>query len=86
MYFSPFVFSLDVLGIVYTSLTAIRQTHLKRLIVNTSVVHTSLVMIGPFNGTMMMMIGVEAAVLLTEFKSQFGFVSSTIIEAYRDLI
>nr|YP_009154080.1 NADH dehydrogenase subunit 4 [Turbinaria ornata]AJF48267.1 NADH dehydrogenase subunit 4 [Turbinaria ornata] len=71
-YFTPFVFTLSVLGIVYTSLTAIRQTDLKRLIAYTSVAHMNLVMIGLFSGTV---IGVEAAILQS---LSHGFVSSAL--------
>ena len=45
IHFTPFIFSLSVVGVVYTSLTAIRQTDLKRLIAYTSVAHMNLVMI-----------------------------------------
>nr|YP_009050519.1 NADH dehydrogenase subunit 4 [Sargassum fusiforme]AIG23786.1 NADH dehydrogenase subunit 4 [Sargassum fusiforme]QJC59493.1 NADH dehydrogenase subunit 4 [Sargassum fusiforme] len=72
LYFTPFVFSLSVLGIVYTSLTAIRQTDLKRLIAYTSVAHMNLVMVGLFSGTV---IGVEAAILQS---LSHGFVSSAL--------
>ena len=61
IYFTPFIFSLiSVVGVVYTSLTAIRQTDLKRLIAYTSVAHMNLVMVGLFTGTV---IGIEAAIL-----------------------
>ena len=72
IYFTPFIFSLSLLGVVYTSLTAIRQTDLKRLIAYTSVAHMNLVMIGLFTGTV---IGVEAAILQS---LSHGFVSSAL--------
>nr|YP_009327125.1 NADH dehydrogenase subunit 4 [Pleurocladia lacustris]ANS57806.1 NADH dehydrogenase subunit 4 [Pleurocladia lacustris] len=72
VYFTPFVFSLSLLGIVYTSLTAIRQTDLKRLIAYTSVAHMNLVIIGLFTGTV---IGIEAAILQS---LSHGFVSSAL--------
>nr|YP_448627.1 NADH dehydrogenase subunit 4 [Fucus vesiculosus]AAR29321.1 NADH dehydrogenase subunit 4 [Fucus vesiculosus] len=72
IYFTPFIFSLSVLGVVYTSLTAIRQTDLKRLIAYTSVAHMNLVMIGLFTGTV---IGIEAAILQS---LSHGFVSSAL--------
>ena len=72
VFFTPFVFSLSILGVVYTSLTAIRQTDLKRLIAYTSVAHMNLVMIGLFTGTV---IGVEAAILQS---LSHGFVSSAL--------
>ena len=72
IYFTPFIFSLSVVGVVYTSLTAIRQTDLKRLIAYTSVAHMNLVMIGLFTGTV---IGIEAAILQS---LSHGFVSSAL--------
>nr|YP_011008062.1 NADH dehydrogenase subunit 4 [Desmarestia aculeata]WBP69928.1 NADH dehydrogenase subunit 4 [Desmarestia aculeata] len=72
VYFTPLVFSLSLFGVVYTSLTAIRQTDLKRLIAYTSVAHMNLVMIGLFTGTV---IGIEAAVLQS---LSHGFVSSAL--------
>jgi len=48
-YFTPFVYTLCVVGIVYTSLTAIRQTDLKRVIAYTSVAHMNLVVLGLFS-------------------------------------
>ena len=72
VFFTPFVFCLSLLGVVYTSLTAIRQTDLKRLIAYTSVAHMNLVIIGLFTGTV---IGVEAAILQS---LSHGFVSSAL--------
>lgn len=72
VYFTPFVFCLGLLGVVYTSLTALRQTDLKRLIAYTSVAHMNLVIIGLFTGTV---IGVEAAILQS---LSHGFVSSAL--------
>lgn len=72
IYFTPFIFSLSLLGVVYTSLTAIRQTDLKRLIAYTSVAHMNLVVIGIFTGSV---IGLEAALLQS---LSHGFVSSAL--------
>nr|YP_011007957.1 NADH dehydrogenase subunit 4 [Chorda asiatica]QWK44429.1 NADH dehydrogenase subunit 4 [Chorda asiatica]WBP69788.1 NADH dehydrogenase subunit 4 [Chorda asiatica] len=72
VYFTPLIFVLSLVGVVYTSLTAIRQTDLKRLIAYTSVAHMNLVMIGLFTGTV---IGVEAALLQS---LSHGFVSSAL--------
>ena len=47
-YFTPLVFSIAVLGVIYTSFTAIRQTDFKRIIAYTSVAHMNLVVIGMF--------------------------------------
>ena len=72
LYFTPFIFTLSLLGVIYTSLTAIRQTDLKRLIAYTSVAHMNLVIIGLFTGTV---IGIEAAILQS---LSHGFVSSAL--------
>ena len=47
-YFTPLVFSIAVVGVIYTSFTAIRQTDFKRIIAYTSVAHMNLVIIGMF--------------------------------------
>ena len=39
LYFSPFVFLLSLLGIIYTSLAAVRQTDIKRIIAYSSIAH-----------------------------------------------
>ena len=72
IYYAPFIYSLSLMGVVYTSLTAIRQTDLKRLIAYTSVAHMNLVVIGLFTGTV---IGVEAAIIQS---LSHGFVSSAL--------
>lgn len=48
-YFSPVVYTMAVVGIVYPSLTAIRQTDFKRIIAYTSIAHMNLVMLGIFS-------------------------------------
>ncbi|CAM9255662.1 unnamed protein product [Discosporangium mesarthrocarpum] len=72
IYFTPFVFSLSLLGVVYTSLTAIRQRDLKRLIAYTSVAHMNLVMIGLFTTSIL---GIEAGIIQS---LSHGFVSSAL--------
>jgi proton-translocating NADH-quinone oxidoreductase chain M len=49
IYFTPLVYTMAALAVVYTSLTAIRQTDLKRIIAYTSVAHMNLVVIGMFS-------------------------------------
>ena len=49
IYFTPFVFTLGLLGVIYASLIAIRQTDLKRVIAYASVAHMNLIMIGLFS-------------------------------------
>ena len=42
------MYTLSIVGVIYTSLTAIRQTDLKRIIAYTSVAHMNLVVMGLF--------------------------------------
>jgi proton-translocating NADH-quinone oxidoreductase chain M len=44
-YFTPFVYTMSLIGIVYTSLTAIRQTDFKRIIDYTSIAHMNVVIL-----------------------------------------
>ena len=48
VYFTPLVYVFAVIAIIYTSLTAIRQTDLKRIIAYSSVAHMNLVIAGLF--------------------------------------
>jgi NADH-quinone oxidoreductase subunit M len=49
-FFTPVVFALSVIAIVYTSLVAFRQTDIKKLIAYSSVAHMGLVTLGIFSG------------------------------------
>lgn len=59
-YFTPLVYTFACIAIVYTSLTAIRQTDLKRIIAYSSVAHMNLVMVGLFTLNSQ---GIEGAIL-----------------------
>ncbi len=48
--FTPLVFALSVIAIVYTSLVAFRQTDIKKLIAYSSVAHMGFVTMGIFSG------------------------------------
>lgn len=72
LYFAPFVFSLSIIGVIYTSLTAIRQTDLKRIIAYTSVAHINLVILGIFSFTS---IGLQGCIIQS---LSHGFVSSAL--------
>jgi proton-translocating NADH-quinone oxidoreductase chain M len=72
LYFTPLVYSMAAMAVVYTSLTAIRQTDLKRIIAYTSVAHMNLVMIGLFSFNV---IGLEGAMLQS---LSHGFVASAL--------
>ena len=71
-YFTPLIFTLSILGVVYTSFTAIRQTDLKRIIAYTSVAHMNLVVMGIFSFNV---IGLEGAIIQS---LSHGFVSSAL--------
>ena len=49
-YFTPLVFALSAIAIVYTSLVAFRQTDMKKLIAYSSVAHMGFVTMGIFSG------------------------------------
>lgn len=72
LYFSPFVYSLCVIGVIYTSLAAIRQIDLKRIIAYSSVAHMNLIVIGLFSFNF---VGLEGAILQSV---SHGFVSSAL--------
>jgi NADH-quinone oxidoreductase subunit M len=49
-YFTPLIFALSVIAVVYTSLVAFRQTDIKKLIAYSSVAHMGFVTMGIFSG------------------------------------
>jgi len=71
-YFTPLVYAIAVIGIIYTSFTAIRQTDFKRIIAYTSVAHMNLVIVGMFSFNN---IGLEGAILQS---LSHGFVASAL--------
>jgi proton-translocating NADH-quinone oxidoreductase chain M len=71
-YFTPFVYTISLVGIVYTSLTAIRQTDFKRIIAYTSIAHMNVVMLGIFSFNS---VGIEGALLQS---LSHGFVASAL--------
>jgi NADH-quinone oxidoreductase subunit M len=58
-YFTPLIFTLSVIAIIYTSLVAFRQTDMKKLIAYSSVAHMGLVTLGIFSGNV---IGIQGAI------------------------
>ena len=71
-FFAPLVYTISVMGVVYTSFTAIRQTDFKRIIAYTSIAHMNLVMLGIFSFNS---VGIEGAI----FQSlSHGFVASAL--------
>ena len=71
-YFTPLVLSMAVIGVIYTSFTAIRQTDFKRIIAYTSVAHMNLVVVGMFCFNN---ISMEGAILQS---ISHGFVASSL--------
>ncbi len=49
LYFTPLIYTVATISIIYTSLTAIRQTDLKRIIAYASIAHMNLIMLGIFS-------------------------------------
>ena len=69
LFFSPLVYLLSVSGVIYASMSAIRQTDLKRIIAYSSIAHMNLVTIGIFSFNIL---GLEGAILQS---ISHGFVS-----------
>jgi proton-translocating NADH-quinone oxidoreductase chain M len=68
-FFSPMVYTLSVVGVLYASLSAIRQTDMKRIIAYSSIAHMNLVTLGIFSFNNF---GIEGAILQS---ISHGFVS-----------
>lgn len=71
-YFTPLVYTLGVLAIVYASLTTLRQTDLKRIIAYSSVSHMGVVSLAIFTYSV---IGLEGSIFL---QISHGLVSSAL--------
>jgi len=56
-FFTPFVFLISVLGIIYASLTTIQQIDLKKIIAYSSVGHMGVVSIGLFSASSQSVLG-----------------------------
>ena len=69
-YFSPLIFTLSIAGIIYASLSALRQTDFKRIIAYSSVAHMNLVTLGLFS---LNSIGIIGSIIQS---ISHGFVSS----------
>jgi len=61
IYFTPLVYTLSIIAIIYTSLTTLRQVDLKRIIAYSSVAHMGFVTIGMFTLNIQ---GIEGSMLL----------------------
>lgn len=60
LYFSPLVYLLSIIGVVYASLCALRQTDLKRIVAYSSIAHMNLVTLGIFSFNNL---GLEGAII-----------------------
>nr|YP_009176219.1 NADH dehydrogenase subunit 4 [Tetraplodon fuegianus]AHG58873.1 NADH dehydrogenase subunit 4 [Tetraplodon fuegianus]ALI31032.1 NADH dehydrogenase subunit 4 [Tetraplodon fuegianus] len=72
LYFTPFIYTLSVIAIIYTSLTTIRQIDLKKIIAYSPVAHMNFVTIGMFSLNIQ---GIEGSILLM---LSHGMVSSAL--------
>jgi NADH-quinone oxidoreductase subunit M len=59
LYFIPVLFTLAVVAVIYTSITALRQSDMKRVIAYASVAHINITLVGLFSGTGL---GLEGAI------------------------
>ena len=69
VFFSPFVYVLCIIGVIFASLSALRQTDMKRIIAYSSIAHMNLVVLGIFCFNS---IGLEGAIIQS---ISHGFVS-----------
>jgi proton-translocating NADH-quinone oxidoreductase chain M len=60
LFFSPIMYLLSAIGVIYASLTALRQTDLKRIIAYSSIAHMNLVTLGIFSFNV---IGLEGSII-----------------------
>lgn len=60
LFFAPLVYTLSILGVIYASLAAIRQTDMKRIVAYSSVAHMNMVTLGLFSFNV---IGIEGAII-----------------------
>ena len=72
LYYTPLVYTMASVAVMYTSLTAIRQNDMKRIIAYASVAHMNLVLLGIFSLTLQ---GIEGAIIQS---ISHGFVSSAL--------
>jgi len=72
IYFTPLIYVMSIVAVIYTSLTTLRQIDLKKIIAYSSVAHMAFVTIGIFTFNIY---GVEGSVLIM---LSHGFVSSAL--------
>jgi NADH-ubiquinone oxidoreductase chain 4 len=69
MYYSPFVYMVAIISLVYASFATMRQSDFKALVAYSSIAHMAVVVIGLFSNTLM---GITGAILLS---LAHGFIS-----------
>lgn len=72
LYFTPLVYTIAVVSIIYSSLTTIRQIDLKRIIAYSSVAHMNFTLLGLFSNTIQ---GIAGGLILS---ISHGFVASAL--------
>ena len=72
VYFTPLVYLMSIIAVVYTSITTLRQIDLKKIIAYSSVAHMGFVTIGIFSLNLQ---GIEGSILIM---LSHGFVSSAL--------
>lgn len=60
LYYSPFVYLLSLVGIIYASMCALRQSDIKRIVAYSSIAHMNLVVLGIFSFNNL---GLEGAII-----------------------
>ncbi len=95
VYFTPFVYTLSIIAIIYTSLVALAQDDMKRLIAYSSVAHMGFVTLGIFTltvqgvtGALMQMLshGVVSAALFLIVGVVYDRMHSRLISTYGGLV
>ena len=71
-FFTPLVYTMAIMSVIYSSFSALRQTDFKRIIAYTSIAHMNLVVLGIFSFNV---IGLEGAILQS---LSHGFVASSL--------
>lgn len=72
LFFTPLIYTIAVISVIFTSFTAIRQTDFKRIIAYTSIAHMNLVIVGIFSFNV---VGLEGSILQS---LSHGFVASAL--------
>nr|YP_009350055.1 NADH dehydrogenase subunit 4 [Spongospora subterranea]AIK19923.1 NADH dehydrogenase subunit 4 [Spongospora subterranea] len=71
-YFTPFIYTISIISIIYSSLTTIRQVDLKRIVAYSSVAHMNFSLLGLFSNTIQ---GFTGGLLLS---ISHGFIASAL--------